>query len=201
VNPAALEIYPVTLDRWDDLVTLFETSSVMSSCWCMHHRVRASEFSRFGAEARRRNREMMHGLLTAGTIPGLLAYVGDQPVGWVSIGSREEYVRLKHSRALRPVQEPSVWSIVCFYTRREYRRQGITKALIEAAVQHAAAHRAATVEAYPVASWEGKIGPSDAYSSIASTFRALGFAEVGIIGRHGGQPRLVMRYDLRTLSG
>jgi GNAT superfamily N-acetyltransferase len=195
-TPAGLEIHPVTLDRWHDLVALFETSPVMSSCWCMHHRVRASEFSRFGAEARRRNREMMHGLITAGTMPGLLAYVGDQPAGWISVSPREEYIRLRRTPALRPEDGLPVWSIVCFYTRREYRRQGITKALIEAAIQHAAAHGAATVEAYPVADWGEATGPGDAYTGMASTFRALGFSEVGVSGHSRSQPRLVMRYNL-----
>jgi GNAT superfamily N-acetyltransferase len=199
VTPSGLVIYPVTLDRWEDLVALFGTSPVMSSCWCMHHRVRASEFSRFGTEARQRNREMMYGLITAGMIPGLLAYVDDRPAGWISVSPREDYVRLRHSPPLRAVDDEPVWSIVCFYTCREYRRQGITMALIEAAMRYAAAHGAATVEAYPVATWEGKVGPSDAYTGIASTFRALGFSEVGGSGHSRGQPRIVMRYSLRDL--
>jgi GNAT superfamily N-acetyltransferase len=195
-TPPGLEIQPVTPDRWEDMVALFETSPVMSSCWCMHHHMRASEFTRFGAEARRRNREMMHGLVAAGTLPGLLAYVGDQPVGWIAVGPREGYARVRRSPPLRSVDNQPVWSIVCLYTRREYRRQGITRALIEAAMRHAAAHGAATVEAYPVASWQDKVGPGDAYTGIASTFRALGFSEVGVSGHSRGQPRLVMRYNL-----
>ncbi len=196
VAPTGLEIHPVTADRWEDLVALFETSPVMSSCWCMSPRLRAREFSRFGAESRQRNREMMHDLVAAGTIPGLLAYVGDLPVAWVSVGPREEFARLRHSPSIRAVDGLPVWSIVCFFTRREYRRQGTTRELIEAAVRRAAAHGAATVEAYPVADWGEETGPGDAYTGIASTFRALGFSEVGVSGRSRGQPRLVMRCDI-----
>jgi GNAT superfamily N-acetyltransferase len=195
-TPSDFEIHPVTPDRWDDLMALFETSSVMSSCWCISPRVRARNFSRFGADSRQRNREMMHGLVTAGTVPGLLAYDGDRPVGWISISPREVFARLMRSPNLLPVDKTPVWSIVCFFTRRNYRRQGITGVLIEAAVQHAAAHGAETVEAYPVDGWGEKTGPGDAYTGMASTFRALGFSEVGVSGRSRGQPRLVMRYDL-----
>jgi len=85
-GPAGIEIYPVTLDRWDDLAALFQTSPVMSSCWCMSWRLRASEFRRFGSDARRRNQEMMHGLVASGIVPGLLAYVDGRPVGWISAG-------------------------------------------------------------------------------------------------------------------
>jgi len=195
-GPAGLEIYPVTLDRWDDLAALFATSPVMSSCWCMSPRLRSSEFSRFGSESRRRNEETMHGLVVSGTVPGLLAYVGSQPAGWIAVSPREQYARLQHSPTLVPADGLPVWSIVCFYTRREYRRRGMTKVLIQAAVQHAAAHGAAVVETYPLAGWGDRVGSSDAYSGVAGTFRTLGFYEVRISGKSRGQPRLTMRYDV-----
>jgi GNAT superfamily N-acetyltransferase len=191
---AALDIHPVTQDRWDDLKTLFKTSPVMSSCWCMSPRIRSSEFSRFGEESRRRNEDGMHGLIASGAIPGLIAYVDGRPAAWVAVAPREQYVRLRRSRA--EGDDRPVWSIVCFYTRREYRRQGMTRALIQAAVQHAAAHGAAAVEAYPLAGWGDKVGTSDAYGGMASTFRELGFYEVGTSGQNRGQPRLTMRYDV-----
>jgi len=194
---AGIEIYPVTLDRWGDLAALFETSPVMRSCWCMSWRLRASEFSRFGSDARRRNQEMMHGLVASGTVPGLLAYVDGRPVAWISAGPREEFARLQHSPTLGPLDDLPVWSIVCFYTHPECRRQGITGALIQAAVQHAAAHGAAAVEAYPLAGWGEKVGTSDASTGMASTFRKLGFYEARAGGHNRGQPRLIMRYDLR----
>jgi GNAT superfamily N-acetyltransferase len=198
---AGLEIHPVTPERWDDMVALFETSPVMSSCWCMSPRTRASEFSRFGAEARRRNREAMHGLVAAGTVPGLLAYLEGQPAGWISVGRRADFARLRRSPVPRAPDARPLWAIVCFYTRREYRRQGMTRALIQAAMEYAAApcaaaHGAAAVEAYPLAGWGEHVGTSDAYCGMASTFRELGFAEVGVAGKNRGQARLVMRYDL-----
>jgi GNAT superfamily N-acetyltransferase len=196
--PAGTEIHPVTIERWNDMVALFNTSPVTSSCWCTSPRVRAREFSRFGSESRRRNREAMHGLVTSGTIPGLLAYVDGRPVGWISVGPREQFARLQHSPALRPVDDVPVWSIVCFYTEPTYRRQGITRALIRAAIHHAAAHDAQAVEAYPIAAWDKKVGPGDAYTGTARTFRELGFEEVRVsTSRSRGQPRIIMRYDLR----
>lgn len=198
---AGIDIRPVTLERWDDMVELFSTSPVMSSCWCMSPRVRASEFSRFGSESRRRNREAMHGLITLGTVPGLLAYVDGRPVGWISAGPREQFARLQHSSVLRPVDDLPVWSIVCFYTDPAYRRQGITGALIQGAVQYAATQGALAVEAYPIAAWGESVGPGDAYTGTAGTFRELGFEEVRVTsGRSRGQPRIIVRYYLRRPS-
>jgi GNAT superfamily N-acetyltransferase len=197
-GPPAIDVHPVTPDRWDDLVALFETSPVTSSCWCMSPRVRAGEFSRFGAQSRRRNREAMHGLVTSATVPGLLAYVDGHPAGWISVGPRDQFARLQHSPTLRPVDDLPVWSIVCFYTAPAYRRQGITRALIEAAVRHAAAAGAQAVEAYPIAAWGDQVGPGDAYTGTARTFLELGFRQVRVTaGRSRGQPRLIVRYDLR----
>jgi GNAT superfamily N-acetyltransferase len=138
----------------------------------------------------------MHGLVMAGTVPGLLAYVGGQPVGWISLGPRDDFARLRRSPKPGTAFPVPLWSIVCFYTRREYRQQGMTRALIQAAVDYAAAHGAAAVEAYPLAGWGEHVGASDAYCGMASTFRDLGFAEVGVAGKNRGHARLVMRYNL-----
>jgi GNAT superfamily N-acetyltransferase len=196
-SPASIEIQPVTLDRWDDMVALFETSPVTRSCWCMSPRVRASEFSRFGAAARERNRKMMHGLVAGGTIPGLIAYADGQPVGSISVGPREEFVRLRRSHAsVLDAEDRPVWLIVCFYTQRAHRRQGITRALIQAAVKHAADHGAGAVEAFPIANWGETMLTGHACTGTASTFRELGFCEVGVRGRARGEARVTMRFDL-----
>jgi GNAT superfamily N-acetyltransferase len=113
-------------------------------------------------------------------------------------GRKTREKELQHSPTLRPVDDLPVWSIVCFYTERACRRQGMTGALIKGAVKYAAAHGAPAVEAYPIAAWSEKVGPGDAYTGMASTFRELGFEEVRVSGsRSRGQRRIIMRYDLR----
>jgi len=86
-SPASIGVQPVTPERWDDLVALFETSPVTSSCWCVSPRVRASEFSRFGAAARQRDPEMMHHLVAPARFRGCWrTSTGDPPAGsvWAS---------------------------------------------------------------------------------------------------------------------
>jgi acetyltransferase (GNAT) family protein len=43
-----------------------------------------------------------------------------------------------------------VWSLSCFYVRKGYRRQGVTSALIGAALKAARRTRAPALEAYPL---------------------------------------------------
>jgi ribosomal protein S18 acetylase RimI-like enzyme len=109
-----------------------------------------------------RDRSLEHGdpkkramqkLVRAGRDPGLLAYDEDgEPVGWVSLGPRDEFPPLLRSPQYRPHESgggDAVWSLVCFTVDREAQRQGVARALLAAAVEHAFAHGATALEAYP----------------------------------------------------
>ena len=106
-----------------------------------------------------RNRALAHGapkkralaaLVRTGAEPGLLAYEEGKPIGWVSVGPREEFRALLASPHYRPqTPEPGVWSIVCFLVDRYARRRGLAAALLSAALKYAFARGAAAVEAYP----------------------------------------------------
>ena len=114
-------------------------------CWCMYWRDRSLEH---GEPKKRAMRE----LVRAGREPGLLAYDDDDPVGWVSLGPREEFPPLLRSPQYRPREAgggDSVWSLVCFTVDKEAQRQGVARALLAAAIDHAFAHGASSLEAYP----------------------------------------------------
>jgi hypothetical protein len=83
-----------------------------------------------------------------------------------------------------------VWSISCFYARIGYRRRGVTRALIDAALEAARKAKAPVVEAYPL---DGNLSPSATSTGYATTFALAGFKEVA--RRSPGRP--IMRYDLQ----
>ena len=143
----------VTPDRWEDMCALFERrgprgghrNTPAYGCWCMYWRDRAIPHG----EPKKR---AMEALVRSGREPGLLAYVDDEPVGWVSVGPREDFPHVLRSPQYRPHDDrggPAVWSIVCFAVDRYARRSGVAVALLDAAVEHAFAHGASSVEAYP----------------------------------------------------
>jgi GNAT superfamily N-acetyltransferase len=159
-NPASasgealkLSIAPLTPGRWSDLETIFHSKgcSIARYCWCMAYRLSGSQkpppAGMTGAQA---NRARLKALVDAGNPPGLIAYHGKVPVGWISLGPREEFERLKRSPVMKPVDEKPVWSIVCFVVPPRYRGQGVAHALLKAAVDYAKKHGATLVEAYPV---------------------------------------------------
>jgi GNAT superfamily N-acetyltransferase len=96
------------------------------------------------------NRAALKALVDTGNPPGLIGYRGKVPVGWVSIGPREEYAKLRRSPVMKPVDELPVWSVICFVVPAEYRGQGVATALLEGAIAYAKEHGATLVEAYPV---------------------------------------------------
>jgi GNAT superfamily N-acetyltransferase len=83
-------------------------------------------------------------------VPGLVGYVDGAPAGWISLGPGENYLRLRRSRVMKPVDAKPVWSIVCTYVARPYRGQGIQHRLLTAAIDDARDEGAKTLEAYPV---------------------------------------------------
>jgi ribosomal protein S18 acetylase RimI-like enzyme len=103
-----------------------------------------------GNDARPGDRARLKALVDTGHPPGLIGYRGKVPVGWVSIGPREAYAKLKRSPVMKPVDEQPVWSIVCFVVPSEYRGQGVAQALLRGAVVYAKKQGATLVEAYPV---------------------------------------------------
>ncbi len=178
-----MEIAPVTPDRWDDLIELFQRKGprggtpIPDNCWCMWWRQRTGN--------RGRNKHAMRGLVREGREPGLLAYEDGSPVGWVSVGPREEFGQLMRSRTYGPRDEDSeIFSIVCFYIDPRARRRGVTAALLEAAVEYALRHGARAVEAY------GSEAPD--YMGTRKLFEAAGFRAQRAAGK-----RTVMRYERR----
>jgi GNAT superfamily N-acetyltransferase len=166
---------PVTPDRWEHLEVLFGVRGACAGCWCMWWRQTRAEHEQSKGEP---NRQALRQIVLAGEVPGILAYAGDRPVGWCAIAPREAFPRLERSRTLKRVDDAPVWSITCLFVERQYRKQGVSTRLVQAAINHARANGATIVEAYPVEPRGPNIPPVFAWTGVASTFRQLGFTEV-----------------------
>jgi GNAT superfamily N-acetyltransferase len=117
-------------------------------------------------------------IVESGQVPGLLAYSGREAVGWIAIEPRSEYPRLAGSRVLKPVDTQPVWSITCFFTRRDTRGQGVSVGLLRAAIEHVRRQRGRIVEGYPTEPIADKLPAAFVYTGLASAFREAGFREV-----------------------
>jgi GNAT superfamily N-acetyltransferase len=176
-SAGALEIVPLTPDRWDDVAALFGEGGDPKTCWCMYWRLRSKDWS-FANPAE--IREGFHDLvnLNRDPAPGLLAYRDGRAVGWVSVAPRDDYERLTNSRVRPRIDDVAVWSIVCFVVSKTERGQGLTGRLLDAAMAYAVDRGAPGLEAYPVDPGDGRVPAALGYTGLLSTFQAAGFRVV-----------------------
>jgi GNAT superfamily N-acetyltransferase len=154
----------------------------------MWWRLSRAEFDRQNAAERRAG---LKGLVDSGQPPGILAYAGDEPAAWVSIGPRESFASLERSRTLKRVDDRPVWSIVCFFVAKAFRGQGLMVALLRGAVAYAVSQGAQIVEGYPVDPGEERVdGGSTGFVGLISAYRRAGFVEVA----RPTERRAVMRH-------
>lgn len=164
------EFHPLTLERWPDLVKLFEHRGNPGYCWCMTWRATSAEYKQLNSTGRKR---VLHSLVQSKIPIGILAYQASEPIGWCSIAPRETYTRLEKSTTLKRIDDRPVWSVVCFFVRRDMRSQGLALQLLRAAVEYAAEQGAHIVEGYPI-----EPGQSYQFMGSPTIFKAAGFREV-----------------------
>ncbi len=171
-----LSFKAVTKDTWTDLELLFGAKGACGGCWCMYWRLRRKDFD---AQRGEKNKIAMKAIIDSGEIPGILAYNEGQPIAWCSLAPRETFSVLSRSRILKPVDEQAVWSVVCLFIEKPYRKMGVASLLLEAGCDFAASRGAKIVEGYPVEPDPIKgIPDAFAWTGIAASFLKAGFVEM-----------------------
>jgi predicted GNAT family acetyltransferase len=168
----------LTPDLWPALETLFGSNGACGGCWCQSWRIAKGEkFDDIkGPNAKDRLRT---GVQTSTTL-GVLAFVGDMPVGWCNFGPRLTYPRLERARTLRCDDGDQVWSITCFFVARGYREQGVASALLEHALRAMKKRKVKIVEAYPSKpDKNGRYVPTFAWTGTQALFKKAGFKIAG----------------------
>ena len=188
---ATLEILPATPESWADLESLFGPRGACAGCWCMWWRLPAAQFRRGKGAG---NRRALKRLVESGDPPGLIAYAGDQPVGWIALAPREAYPRLLAARSLKPLDDTPVWSVTCFFVTKEWRRSGVSSRLLRGAIEHARRHGARMLEGYPVVSRTGTMPDAFAWTGFPASYERAGFREAA----RPSASRRIMRKTIRA---
>lgn len=180
---ADLCIVAVTADRWPDLLTVFGTRGDPSWCWCQFFLTTGNGYH---DSAERNRTELETRVREADVPPGLLAYRGAEPVGWLQLGPRTDYPRVTGQAAVAKVvgerdAGERVWRTTCFVVRVGHRRQGVARALLAAGVEFAAQHGATVLEGHPVdvSARDTRTAGAVLYHGTAAMFTEAGFVEIG----------------------
>ena len=189
VAALSLRCLPLTPERWDDLVDLFQSDRWTRGCFDMWPRQTGKVTNqRWGAG----NREAFEELVGAGPPPGLLAYEDGRAVGWMAIGPRSDYSRVQRSRLLAPVDDRPTWAVVCFFVRENARGAGVAAALLKAGVGWARERDAKLVEGYAVRPEVGSTDPASLWWGTVELFEKAGFKEI----KRASARRSIMRLML-----
>jgi len=137
-------------------------------------------------------KKKMKTLVNSGTIPGILAYDDKQPVGWCSVAQREDFPVLENSRVLKRIDDKPVWSVVCFFINKNYRKKGLSVELLNAAKKYVKQNKGKIIEGYPVEPKKGKTADVFAWTGLASAFKKAGFKEI----ERRSETRPIMRFVL-----
>jgi GNAT superfamily N-acetyltransferase len=191
---------PANEVRWTDIDRVFGDHGVPGTCHCQWLKSLRPEFTAMSRDEQIARLRQQTGCddPEARDTTGVLAYLGDEPVGWVAVEPRPGLVRLRNARVPwtgrhEDKDDDAVWAIGCFVVRPEFQRRGISHALVVGAVEHARRNGAAAVEGYPL---ELPAGQDDVWGElfvgVRAAFVAAGFTEV----THPTARRYVMRLDL-----
>jgi GNAT superfamily N-acetyltransferase len=164
-------------------------------CWCLSHRLESKLHRSLVGPERAAYAEKLTRRKVA---PGVLAYDGDDVVGWAAIAPRSE-LPFARSRKIPHVDDLPVWSLWCIKVRPGHRGRGVAHALIPGAVDYARSEGAPAVEGYPADNRGEKVDLTMAYVGTRALFEAAGFTHAADTEAvSGGFPRVVMRLDLRS---
>ncbi len=174
-----LILKPVTKSTWPDLEALFEGKGGPSYCWCMPFREMANRSKATNAD----RKAALKSRVDRRTPIGLIGYVGGEPIAWCSVAPRATFTP-QLTDDYDPA-ETGVWSVTCFFIRRDHRKAGLSRALLDGATAYARKRGARVVEGYPVE----QSSPSYRFMGFQPLFENAGFRPVG----KAGSRRHVMR--------
>jgi GNAT superfamily N-acetyltransferase len=188
-----MEVRPATV--FEDVRALVGPRNPSSNvCWCLSYRIPSKQNRQLRGPARG---ELVKQLCAADPPPGVLAYDGDEPVGWAAVAPRAD-TTFASNRKIPQLDDLPVWSLWCIRVRPGHRGKGISHALIAGAVDFARARGAPVIEAYPLDNGGAKVDLTMAYAGIRKNFEAAGFTHAAdTTSVLAGHRRILMRLDLR----
>lgn len=194
-----LVIVPANKASWDDLAAIFGTADYPGRCQCQHFKIPGCFWRDLTQEQRSAmlREQTACGNPDAKTTSGLVAYLGDEPVGWVAVEPRTAYPKLRTSRVpwtgrAEDKDDEGIWAVTCFTVRKGFRGRGLTYPLAQATIGYARDRGARALEAYPMITQPGKeITWGEAYVGTRQVFQEAGFTEI----THPTPRRVVMRIN------
>jgi GNAT superfamily N-acetyltransferase len=168
-----LTFEPLTGRNWNLFEQLFGSRGACGNCWCMYYRLKKTDFQEGKADDG--NKNAMKEIVRANKPVGILALYDGQAIAWCAFAPREDFIKLEKSRVHKRIDDQSVWSIPCFFVGREFRRNGVSTALLKGVINYAREHGIKVIEAYPAIPTQPVLPDSFAWIGLYKSFERAGF--------------------------
>ena len=185
-----LTFEPLSKKNWPLFVQLFGERGACGNCWCMYFRLKKDEF--VAGKENEANKESMKELVLAGKPTGVLGIYEGQAIGWCAFAPREDFLKLGNSRVHKPIDKERVWSVTCFFIDKNFRRMGVSVAMLKGLIEVARKQKVNIIEAYPTIPTQEKLPDSFAWIGLYKSFERAGFKIVD----HTSKSRPMVRYYL-----
>jgi GNAT superfamily N-acetyltransferase len=165
-------------DSWRAIERLFGPNGACDGCWCMCWRTQS--YSAWRKIKGARAKEVFKNLVQNGKAHGILAFAGEEPIGWCSFGPRQDFPVLESIEAYKRSDTSGVWSITCFFINHKWRRKGLSRRLLREAVEAMHKRGVRIVEGYPATTTKDglRVSSGSAWKGPLKIFEELGFKTV-----------------------
>lgn len=141
------------------------------------------------------NKSAMQKLVWEDQPTGMLGIYAGRAIAWCALAPREVFVKLENSRVHKRIDDQPVWSIPCFFIAKNFRRQGVSVAMLQAIIQHARDNQIEILEAYPAIPTQDKLPDAFAWIGLYKSFERAGFQIVDQTSKN----RPMVRYYIKNI--
>ncbi|WP_348811397.1 GNAT family N-acetyltransferase [Flavobacterium maritimum] len=168
-----LKFEPLTKNNWNKFVELFGEKGACGNCWCMSFRLNKTDFDE--GKVHDGNKNAMKNLVWNNQPTGLLGFFEDIPIAWCAFAPREDFLKLGKSRVHKRIDNKTVWSVPCTFIAKDFRRQGVSVALLKALIRYAEETGIKIIEAYPTIPTQERLPDAFAWIGLYKSFERAGF--------------------------
>jgi GNAT superfamily N-acetyltransferase len=191
-----LTFEPLTRKNWGLFIELFGNKGACGNCWCMYYRLPKPAFREGKTDDG--NKNAMKKLVWENKPAGILGIYEGQAIAWCAFAPREDFMKLEKSRVHKRIDTEMVWSIPCFFIDKQFRRNGVSVALLQGVIGYAKEAGINIIEAYPTIPTQEKLPDSFAWIGLYTSFERAGFE---IVDRTSKNRPMVRYYIDKHESG
>lgn len=164
---------PLGKNNWDKFTKLFGEKGACGNCWCMYYRLKKKDFET--GKKNDLNKSRMEKLVWEERPTGILGMFNEEAIAWCAFAPREDYVKLENSRVHKRIDDKPVWSIPCFFVKKNFRNSGVSLAMLKGVIKYAGKMDIKILEAYPLIPTKGKLPDAFVWVGLYKSFERAGF--------------------------